>query len=766
MKCRELLVAIIFSWGSAALAAAPATLTTLRAIHTLANTEAAKGLPVAFEGTVTYYLHGNIDLFLQDGDLAIYVEAPTGANLVPGDRVLVRGKTRDSFRTDVVAASLTLLHHGLVPKAVPASYKQMMRVERDCMWVTTHATIRSANIVEYGLDKNIYLEMLMDGGYIDATINSDDENLLKNLVDAEVEITGVVSGKFDGKMQMTGILLEVPAISDLKILKPGTADPSRLPVTPMDDILKSYNVRDLTPRVRIQGIVTYYQPSAAVVLQNGDKSLWIETQFKQPLRIGTFADATGFPDLRNGSLALTRAQIQPRNLESPIAPKAITWAQLNSGEVAFDLVSIEGQVLMSVREAQQDEYVLVSDGHLFSSIYRHPSVGSGLQLPPMKEIPTGSRVRVTGISMASYGSDPFHGAMASDVLLRSFDDIRVVATPSWMTVRNLTRVASLLLLMVLTIGAWGSMLKQKVGRQTTTLATRIEAEAILERKRSQILEDINGTRPLTEILEQIAGLVSFSLNGASCWLQIANDTPVGSRLETAQNFTVQSQEIRSRSGPLHGTISAAFDPLAPSPSNASEALSMGAWLATLAIETRGLYSDLLHRSEFDQLTDIHNRFSLDKSLDALIEEKLNHGGIFGLLFIDLDRFKEINDTCGHRIGDIFLQNAALRMKGQLRSVDLLARIGGDEFAVLVPAVRSRAEVEEIAMRLRRSFDAPFAIEDHLLHGSASLGIAIYPDDAATKDGLLSIADTRMYTAKHAARETAQIPAQHPDSSTV
>src|SRR5208337_1286468 len=129
-----------------------------------------------------------------------------------------------------------------------------------------------------------------------------------------------------------------------------------------------------------------------------------------------------------------------------------------------------------------------------------------------------------------------------------------------------------------------------------------------------------------------------------------------------------------------------------------EALSVGARLATLAIETRRLYTDLRRRSEFDMLTDIHNRFSLEKYLDAQIEEAREKAGVFGLIFIDLDEFKQVNDIYGHQAGDMYLQEVALRMKRQLRSHDMLARLGGDEFAVLVPMVRNRAEADEIAQR--------------------------------------------------------------------
>jgi diguanylate cyclase (GGDEF)-like protein len=210
-----------------------------------------------------------------------------------------------------------------------------------------------------------------------------------------------------------------------------------------------------------------------------------------------------------------------------------------------------------------------------------------------------------------------------------------------------------------------------------------------------------------------------------------------------------------------GTIFAAFDPLSKPRPVESDALFMAAALASLAIETRRLYTDLRRRSEFDLLTDTHNRFSLDKRLDSLIDEARDAAAVFGFIYIDLDKFKQINDCCGHHVGDRFLQEVAERMKGQLRSHDLLARLGGDEFAALIPMVRNRAEVEEIAQRLEHCLDDPFVIDGYSIHGAASLGIALYPEDGATKDTLLKTADAAMYATKNA-RGTAEPMHAHTD----
>jgi len=730
----------------AALPAHPSTpvLSSLSAVNTLTSAQASQGLPVALPATVVFYDAGG-DLFVQDAGVALFVFTPTGLPLVPGDRVFLRGKTYDEgFRPDIVASTVKVLRHGPPPTPIEATFPQLIRAQLDCRLVTVRAEVRSADVFRDGDRVGIYLHLLMDGGTIAANVTGDDSGLLGHLLDATVEVTGVAAGKFDSKMQLTGIVLEVPHLSDVKVLTPGHGNPESLPLTPMDRILSGYNVNDRTRRVRVRGAVTYDEPGTALVLQNGAKSLWVTTQFAGPVPVGEVADVTGFPDVRNGSLTLTWSTIDPTGSRVSVPPLDAAWSELAPGRHAFDLVSTTGTVLAAVRGAIQDEYVVDAQGHLFSAIYRHPG-DPGSALAPMKQVSPGSRVRVTGICVPQYGSDPLGAPVAFEVLLRSFADVQTLSGPSPLNVRNLTRGISVLLLVVVAFAAWGWTLKGKVQRQAAAIARRVEAEALLERRRSQILEDINAGRPLPEILDRIAALVSFSLDGAPCWCCLADGTRIGT--SDGRPSTILRQEIPSRSERPHGELLAALDPDAAPSANAADALAMGSWLASLAIETRGLYSDLLHRSEFDLLTDLRNRFSLDKFLDAAIEQAQLQGSHFGLIYIDFDRFKQINDRFGHQAGDQFLQAAALRMKNQLRPGDTLGRLGGDEFAVIVSGVSSRAGVEEIAARLDRCFADPFLIGGAKLHGAASFGIALYPDDGLTRDTLLHAADAAMYVAK-------------------
>ncbi len=475
------------------------------------------------------------------------------------------------------------------------------------------------------------------------------------------------------------------------------------------------------------------------------------------MRIGDEADATGFPFVNDGLLGLATSEIRDSGVASPLIPKPTSWQQLTSSQHVFDLVSIEGEVAVAVRETALDNYVLLSDGYQFSAIYRHPATEGAASLAPMKQIPVGSRIRVTGICVMDNASTFGHNVHFR-ILLRSPDDIIVLAQPSWLDVRHLVMLGALLLVAAFLVGARGWYLERKIRREIGSLA-------YVEQRRGRILEEINNSEPLAEILERITELVSVRLNGAPCWCQIEDGATLGNRPQRLASIALRIVEypIAARSGPPLGTIFAAFLARTRPSVVEKEALRMAAELATLAIETSRLYSDLVRRSEFDLLTDVQNRFAMEKTLEALIVAARQSASIFGLIYIDLNEFKQVNDVHGHLVGDLYLQEVAQRMKGQLRPGDMLARLGGDEFAVLVPDVRNRAEVEEIAQRLEGCFEDPFIGDGYVLQGSASIGLALYPEDANSAGTLLNTADAAMYVAKYTRSRKSKTKSVEPDN---
>ena len=741
--------AILGVYFLSALVARPApsaATTTVDTITRLSRSEASQQLPVSFDAVVTYFRSYDHMLFVQDGPSAMYVNATTDLKLVPGDRVRVRGTTHDSFRNYVESKDIALLGHDALPVPIEASYQQMIHGAVDCRLARVRAIVRSAEIVPSSvlLVPATALRMLIDGEQVDAEVGGSDATVLPNLLDAEVEVTGVVSGHFDNKMQQTGVLFHVRSLDDIQILRRPTIQPWSIPVTSMDRVITGYSIVDRTQRTRVHGVITYYLPGSGLVLQDGSRSLWITTDSFQPLRVGDLADAIGFPDVKGGFLSLTRSEVRDSSIQAPVAARLYTWRTLAEGGNSshghlYDLVSIEGEVVAEVRQATQDEYVLSSDGHLTSAIFRHPGSLTHAALPAMREVPVGSRVRVTGICMLA-DADPFLGDVPFNLLLRSFDDIAVVAPPPWLNVRHLILLLALVVaaMFVVLIRSWG--IDRKVQRQTSSMAA-------IERRRSQILEAMTANKPLGEILKQICDLVSFLLNGASCWCEMADGAWIGERpAATMEKTEVERSPIAGTSGAVLGTLCGMSS---RSRIRTREALSRAVELIVLAVEKSRLHSDLVRRSEFDLLTEIHNRFWMEKNIDAAIESTQKSGDRFGLIYVDLDGFKAVNDKYGHGVGDQYLQAVAMRMRQQMRPVDVLARLGGDEFAIMVSEVKSRTEVEHIAQRLERCFADPFVVAETLIRGGASIGVSLYPEDGTSRDAMLNAADAAMYAKKNA-----------------
>ena len=149
----------------------------------------------------------------------------------------------------------------------------------------------------------------------------------------------------------------------------------------------------------------------------------------------------------------------------------------------------------------------------------------------------------------------------------------------------------------------------------------------------------------------------------------------------------------------------------------------------------------------DSLTDLPNREGFTGALKQTLDDMKDSPERLALLFVDVDRLKNVNDSLGHGAGDLLLKQVAERLQSVLRAHDQLSRFGGDEFVVIVTDIEENADAELVATRLLRSLAEPFHVGPTQIYSTASIGIALYPDDAESGDTLLKHADTAMYQAK-------------------
>lgn len=168
-------------------------------------------------------------------------------------------------------------------------------------------------------------------------------------------------------------------------------------------------------------------------------------------------------------------------------------------------------------------------------------------------------------------------------------------------------------------------------------------------------------------------------------------------------------------------------------------------------ENRSLVSQLEHIARHDYLTKLPNRFSFAEQLARQTSLARRHQGHFAIMFVDIDRFKTINDTLGHALGDKVIVAAAQRISSILRKEDMVCRQGGDEFVILTGQLKSERDASQIARKIIDVFKAPLRLESHVLTISVSIGISLYPEDNSDPEALLNHADSALYAAKDRGR---------------
>lgn len=152
-------------------------------------------------------------------------------------------------------------------------------------------------------------------------------------------------------------------------------------------------------------------------------------------------------------------------------------------------------------------------------------------------------------------------------------------------------------------------------------------------------------------------------------------------------------------------------------------------------------------AQYDHLTQLPNRELLRDRLQASLTLARLDGGLMALLYVDLDRFKEVNDTHGHGAGDMLLQAVGNRLKGCVRETDTVARIGGDEFVVLLHSIRAAEDADRVAAKIRVVLAQPLRLEGYSLHIQPSIGVAHFPEHGTEEKQLFRHADEAMHCAK-------------------
>ncbi len=179
-------------------------------------------------------------------------------------------------------------------------------------------------------------------------------------------------------------------------------------------------------------------------------------------------------------------------------------------------------------------------------------------------------------------------------------------------------------------------------------------------------------------------------------------------------------------------------------------------ISTDITERKDIEEHMRHMAQYDGLTHLPNRALFSDRLQQALAAAKRDRSRLAMMFLDLDKFKPINDTYGHAVGDLLLKEAAQRIQDCLRASDTAARIGGDEFVVLLPAVETEQDAGMVGEKIRNALVQPFELAGHTLHISSSIGVAVYPEHGADEKLLVKSADIAMYHAKKNGRDNVKL----------
>jgi diguanylate cyclase (GGDEF)-like protein len=666
---------------------------TVRVIRDLPASRAAQALPVRAAGVITYIDPQWRQLFFQDSTGGIYVKySGDHPELAVGSRVLMTGITdAGDFAPVVVAPKFLAAGVAALPAAAPVTMEKAAAGALDAQYVSIEGIVHPMKVGEESNYSSLTFELLTPVGRVHVYTSPYFPGLheSRGLEDARVRIRGVLGTVFNSRRQLVGYQLSVEKRSDIEVIEPAVADPFGVDATAIGSLLHySPNAR-FGHRVKVEGTVTLVEPDY-LYLQDATDGVEVRGD-THSLHVGSVVDAIGYPTLVGRySPVMTDAVFRPVGRTGFVTPHDVTAESLLRGREDSTLVTVEGKLLATLDGPARRSLVLQSGVRTFTAQLDTADLGKN----PW-QLREGSVVRLTGVSSAQVDPEKLYRILEEDpasfqILLRSPGDLTVIRpAPFWTPSVTLALLAALSL-MLFAILAWVNALRRRVRTQT----------AALQKAR----ETAQAVRDLSTAMQQV-----------STERQVETQVSVRGSEEIAHlvvGFNTMLAELQQRDR------------------------------ARKEAEAR-----LQHMALVDDLTGLPNRRLLSDRLSQNLAKARRENRMVALLYIDLDGFKLVNDSLGHSIGDVLLGQVAQRLQSRFRQSDTLARIGSDEFTLILDHVQSRGEADSAAEGVMDVLRAPFEVEGHTLRITASIGISIFPEHGIEGGQLLQQADWAMYAAK-------------------
>ncbi|HEY1499647.1 MAG TPA: EAL domain-containing protein [Acidobacteriaceae bacterium] len=670
-----------------------APLTTVRAVRDLRASEAAQALPAKITGVVTYVDSQWGQIFFQDSTGGIYVKySGDHPELGVGTRMTLTGITSaGDFAPVVLAPKFHVEGTAALPPAQLVTQSEAAAGALDSHYVSIEGVVHPMRVGEDWNHTSLTFNLLTAIGPVHVSTSPvfPDLDVARRLEDARVRIRGVFGTVFNSRRQLVGYQMVVENLADIDVLEPAVPNPFQMETTSIGSLLRYSPDARFGHRVKVEGTVTLVGPDY-LYLQDAGDGVDVRGDTRA-IHVGDVVDAVGYPTLVGRySPVMTDATFQVTGRTATVAPRILTAESLLQGHEDSMLVTVDGKLLTVLDGPARKSLVLQSGVRTFTAQMEISDMG--VEQWPLR---AGSVLRLTGVSTAQVNPEKLYRILEEDpasfqILLRSPRDLAVIrAAPFWTVRATLALLAVLFLTMFGTL-IWVNALRRRVRAQTAALARASET--------AQAIRDLSGA------MEQVS---------------------------TAQQFDTQVS-VRGSEEIAHLVVG--FN-------------TMLSELGQRDRAKRDAEARLQHMALIDDLTGLPNRRLLADRLSQNLAKARRENRKVALLYINLDGFKLVNDSLGHGIGDVLLGQVAERLKSRFRQSDTLARIGGDEFTLILDHVQNSNEAEKAAESVLDALKAPFEIDGRSIRITASIGISLFPDHGDEGGQLLQQADCAMSAAK-------------------
>jgi diguanylate cyclase (GGDEF)-like protein/PAS domain S-box-containing protein len=737
----------LFSAGAVAVpvrAEPPRALTTTEQIRRLTPEEAALGRKVSVQGVVTFYHPSWGLLFVQDQTGPVFVavdRAGTPAPIRPGQLVEVHGVTQSGdFAPSIGKPSLVPLAMTGLPTPKVATLPELATGAYDSRWVEVRGVVRSAE-ESSGL---LILVLRVDQGLLTVRVLDAPNVEPARLVDAVVRVRGACGTVANDRRQLVGVQLWTPSIDEVVVEQAAREDPFAAAATPLANLLRFVPEGASVRRVKVRGVVTLHQPGRGVFLQTEKDAVHVHTSQTLDVLPGDDIEVVGFPGMGGPGLVLEEGLVRVLGKATPVEPSRVDAAQASSGATDGLLVRIQGRLLDVVAGAGEQALVLRDGDHAFNA--RMPAAAAGATLPALRP---GSLIEVTGVcSLLRRESGAPRSPRSFQVFLRTSRDVAVLETSSWWTERRIRVFLGSTTALVVAALAWVAYLRRKVRGKESALKESEERYTLAVQGTQDGIWDWDLRADRIYLSPRWKSMLGYAENELGdrpeAWFDLvhAEDKPrLEARLNAHRagvtpNFEDEHRMLH-RDGGYRWVLSRGF------------ALRDA---AANAYRMAGAQTDVTDRRFYDPLTGLPNRAMFVERLEkAVLRSKFSSDHQFAVLFLDLDRFKIVNDSLGHLAGDRLLAALSQRFSSSVRPGDLIARFGGDEFAILLDPIGGPEDAARIAERIQEALQPAFDLGGSEAYSSVSIGIALSSTGYERAEDLLRDADTALYRAKSQGR---------------